>query len=50
MGHAVNPDLEYRLLQRRLGRVISLGLQNPPFMKILRLLWSPEEAQIARRS
>jgi ferredoxin len=49
MGHVVNPDREYRLLQQRLDRNVTGAPESPAFMKILRLLWSPEEAQLARR-
>jgi NAD-dependent dihydropyrimidine dehydrogenase PreA subunit len=49
MGHVVNPDREYRLLQQRLDCNVTGAPESPAFMKILRLLWSPEEAQLARR-
>lgn len=49
MGHVVNPDREYRLLQRRLDRNVTGAPDSPSFMKILRLLFSPDEAQIARQ-
>jgi NAD-dependent dihydropyrimidine dehydrogenase PreA subunit len=49
MGHIVKTDREYRLLQRTLDRNVTGAPESPVFMKILRLLWSPEEAEIARR-
>jgi hypothetical protein len=49
MGHIVNPGREYRLLQQRLDRNITGAPESPAFMKILRLLFSPEEAEFARR-
>jgi ferredoxin/cell division protein FtsL len=49
MGHIVNSDREYRLLQQRLDRQITGAPDSPVFMKILRLLFSPEDAQLARQ-
>src|SRR5512136_788888 len=49
MGHIVNPDREYRLLQQRLDRNVTGAPDSPHFMQILRLLFSPEEAAIARQ-
>jgi hypothetical protein len=49
MGHLVNPDREYRLLQRRLDRNVTGAPASPAFTKILELLFSPEDAHIARR-
>ena len=49
MGHIVNPDREYRLLQKRLDRNVTGAPDSPTFMKILRLLYTPEEAEMARR-
>lgn len=49
MGHIVNPDRQYRLLQQKLDRNITGAPDSPTFMKILRLLFSPEEAELARR-
>ena len=49
MGHVVNPDREYRLLQRRLDRNLTGAPASPALLKILRLLFSPEEAELARR-
>ncbi|MFC1737078.1 4Fe-4S ferredoxin, partial [Candidatus Hydrogenedentota bacterium] len=49
MGHIVNPDREYRLLQQRLDRNITGAPDSPVLMKILSLLYTPEEARLARR-
>ncbi len=49
MGHIVNPDREYRLLQRRLDRNVTGAPDSPVFMKILQILFAPEDAQIARQ-
>ncbi len=49
MGHIHNPDREYRLLQQRLDRNVTGAPDSPYFMKILKILFSPEEAAIARQ-
>ncbi|KPL09067.1 4Fe-4S ferredoxin [candidate division BRC1 bacterium SM23_51] len=49
MGHIANPDREYRLLQQRLDRNVTGAPESPTFTKILTLLFSPEEAELARR-
>ncbi|MBT9438632.1 MAG: 4Fe-4S dicluster domain-containing protein [Desulfobacterales bacterium] len=49
MGHNVNYDKKYRLLQQRLDRNITGAPESPVFMKILKLLFSPEEAELARK-
>ena len=49
MGHIVNPDREYRLLQRRLDQKVTGAPESPTFTKILKLLFTPEEAEVARR-
>jgi len=49
MGHNINYDKKYRLLQQRLDRNLTGAPESPVFMKILRLLFSPEEAELARR-
>lgn len=48
MGHIVNPDREYRLLQERLDRNVTGAPDSPVLMKILKLLFSPGEAELAR--
>jgi ferredoxin len=47
MGHIVNPDREYRLLQQRLGRNVTGAPESAVLIKILRLLFSPDEAELA---
>ena len=49
MGHITNPDREYRLLQQRLDCNVTGAPDSPVFMKILQLLFSPEEAKLARQ-
>ncbi len=49
MGHSVNPDKEYRLLQARLNRNPTGAPDDPALLKILRLLFSPQEAEFARK-
>ena len=49
MGHNVNYNEKYRLLQQRLDRNITGAPESPVFMKILKLLFSPEEAELARK-
>jgi NAD-dependent dihydropyrimidine dehydrogenase PreA subunit len=49
MGHLTNPDREYRLLQQRLDRNVTGAPDSPVFMQILRLLFTPAEAELARQ-
>ena len=49
MGHIVNTDREYHLLQQQLDRKVTGAPESSTFMKILKLLFSPEEAELARR-
>jgi len=49
MGHKFNSDREYRLLQQRLDRNVTGAPDSPVFMQILKLLFSPEEAKLARQ-
>lgn len=49
MGHVVNPDREYRLLQQRMDGMVTGAPDSPALMKILSLLFSPDEAGLARR-
>jgi ferredoxin len=49
MGHIVNAEREYRLLQQTFDRKITGAPASSTFTKILKLLWSPEEAELARR-
>jgi Na+-translocating ferredoxin:NAD+ oxidoreductase RNF subunit RnfB len=47
--HLVNPEREYRLLQQRLDRNVTGAPASPVFTKILKLLFTPEQATVARR-
>jgi ferredoxin len=47
--HLVNPEREYRQLQKRLDRNVSGAPASPVFTKILKLLFTPEQATVARR-
>lgn len=50
MAHAAtNPDRDYRRLQRALDRQVTGAPDSPTFLKILKLLYTPEEAELARR-
>ncbi|MCF7808980.1 MAG: 4Fe-4S binding protein [Candidatus Marinimicrobia bacterium] len=49
MGHIVNHHRDYRLLQERFDRHITGAPASSTFTKILELLFTPEEARIARR-
>jgi len=48
MGHVVSKPSPYRLLQERLDRNVTGAPSSPAFTKILQLLYSAEEAEIAR--
>ena len=48
MGHNVIPDREHYLLQQRLDRMVNGAPDSPHLVQILALLFTPEEAQIAR--
>jgi len=47
MGHLVNPDRDYRRLQQKLDCTVTGAPDSPALMRILRLLFSPEDAQLA---
>jgi len=50
MGHTtLDPDLRYRQLQQRLDRMPQGAPDTPAFRAILRLLFTPEEAELAAR-
>ncbi len=49
MGHIVNGEREYRLLQQRLDQNITGAPYSPVLIRILKLLFSPAEATIARK-
>ena len=48
MGHMVNPARGYSLLQERLDRNVTGAPASPVFTRILEMLFSPEEAELAR--
>lgn len=48
MGHIVNHDRKYHLLQQRLDRNVTGAPESPTFIRILKLLFSPEEAELAK--
>jgi len=49
MGHAVNSDREHRLLRRQLDRTVTGAPDSPVLLKILEILFSREDARLARR-
>lgn len=49
MGHKVKSEREYRLLQQQLDRNVTGAPESPTFMKILQLLFSEDEAELASR-
>ena len=49
MGHIAEPSHAYRRLQQRLDRNVTGAPDSPVFMQILRLLFSPSEADLARQ-
>ena len=49
MGHIVNSEREYRLLQQRLDQNVTGAPYSPVFIEILKMLFSSEEAEIARQ-
>ena len=50
MGHhAINPETSYSRLQKRLDQCVTGAPDSPAFQQILRLLFTPEEADLARR-
>ena len=48
MGHVVNSDRQYRLLRQRLDGTLTGAPDSPVLDKILRLLFSPADAEFAR--
>ncbi len=49
MGHIVNPEREYRLLQQQMDHFITSAPPSPALTEILKILFTPEEAQLARQ-
>jgi NAD-dependent dihydropyrimidine dehydrogenase PreA subunit len=48
LQRGVDPEVAYRLLQERLDRNVTGAPESPTFRKILRLLFTPDEARVAR--
>ncbi|MGO9612991.1 MAG: ATP-binding protein [Dissulfurispiraceae bacterium] len=46
MGHISNPEKPYRILQQRLDQKVQGAPASPTFLKILRVLFSPAEAEL----
>ncbi|MCX5758553.1 MAG: hypothetical protein NTU83_08620, partial [Candidatus Hydrogenedentes bacterium] len=49
MGHNVNVEREYRLLQQRMDHNVCAVPESPAILGILRILYSPEDAAFAAR-
>lgn len=49
MGHINNQDQAYRNLQKRLTQKVQGAPDSPTLMKILSILFSPEDAELARK-
>ncbi len=49
IAHELDVDREYRLLQERLDRNVTGAPDSPAMRRILRLLFTPEDAHIARQ-
>jgi ferredoxin len=50
MERGAEPEVAYRLLQERLDRNVTGAPDSPTFRKILHLLFTPEQANVARLS
>jgi len=49
MGHSTGSEDAYRLLQKRLAEKVQGAHDSPTLMKILSILFSPEDAEVARK-
>ena len=49
MGHIVNPNKDYQKLQQKLDRTITGAPNSPVFIKLLKLLFKPQDAKIAHQ-
>lgn len=47
MGHITEPENEYNILQQRLNQKVQANPGSPTLIKILQLLFSPEDAKLA---
>ena len=49
MGHMIGSERAYRLLQKRLAEKVQGAPDSPTLMKILSMLFSPEDTELARK-
>ncbi len=49
MGHVVNSEREYRLLQQQMDHFMTTVPPSPVLTEILKILFTPEEAHLARQ-
>src|SRR6202142_4568352 len=49
MGHMTGSQHTYRLLQKHLAETVQGATESPTLMKILSILFSPEDAELARK-
>src|ERR1700690_3734008 len=49
MGHMIGSERAYRLLQKRLAEKVQGAPDSPTLMKILSILFSPEDTELARK-
>src|ERR1700690_3191237 len=49
MGHMTGSEHAYRLLQTRLAEKVQGATESPTLMKILSILFTPEDAELARK-
>ena len=49
MGHKTNPHRDHVLLRKRYDRMVTGAPDSPHLLGILALLFTPEEAKLARR-
>ncbi|MFC2014387.1 4Fe-4S dicluster domain-containing protein [Chloroflexota bacterium] len=49
MGHILEVNHQHRLLQQKLDRTLTGAPDSPVFMKILKLLFTDDEAELARK-
>lgn len=49
MGHTVNKQREYELLRKRMDHNVTGVPDSPAILKILELLYTPEEAELVRK-
>src|SRR5512147_1072083 len=49
MGHMIGSERAYRRLQKRLAEKVQGAPDSPALMKILSILFTPEDAELARK-